>query len=129
MSDVTSAERNLLRVVERYGGLVVTAAGVARGLGTSRQEVAAMAVILEAAGMLSVSRLPKQVTYSLTEAGSRELAENQFTYLLVQVNDRLAEDVAAYLLGVNGVQEVSVHNEEHPNGCCCQNCPHNGNCR
>jgi DNA-binding transcriptional regulator PaaX len=125
MSDVTSAERNLLRVVESYGGLIVTADGIARGLGTSRQEVAAMAGILEAAGMLSVSRLPKQVTYSLTEAGSRELAENQFTYLLVQVNDRLAEDVAAYLLGVNGVQEVDVHGS----GCCCQHCPHNGNCR
>jgi hypothetical protein len=129
---VTSAERNLLRVVERYSGpdgAPVTSGDAARGLGTSRQAVAAMAATLEQAGYLAVTRLPKTITYAVTDPGLSYLGAHQSSFLLVEVDDRLAGDVAAYLPAVNGVQGVSAHNEEYPNGCCCQHCPHNGNCR
>lgn len=46
--------------------------------------------------------------------------------LLVEVSEPLAEEVAAYLAGhVNGVVSVS----EHGSGCCCKNCPWNGDHR
>jgi DNA-binding MarR family transcriptional regulator len=130
MSDgdgVTSAGRNLLRVVERYssaGSTLVTAGDVTRGLGSSRQYVAHMATALVYAGMLSVRRAPKVVYYSLTDAGRRELEENQLAYLLVTVDDQAAEEVAAVLGRAVGVEAVEVHGQ----GCCCQHCPHKGNC-
>lgn len=127
---ITSAERNLLRVVDHYGAdFPVTSGDVARGLGTSRQAVAAMAATLGQAGYLAVTRLPKSVTYAVTAEGLRYLGAHQSSFLLVEVDDRLADDVAAYLPAVIGVQGVSVHNEDHPHGCCCQHCPHGGNCR
>jgi hypothetical protein len=136
MSDgdgVTSAERNMLRVVERYSGpdgAPVTSGDAARGLGTSRQAVSAMAATLERAGYLAVTRLPKAITYAVTAPGLSYLGAHQSSFLLVEVDDRMADDVAYYLAqGVNGVQDVAVHNEEYPRGCCCQHCPHNGNCR
>lgn len=133
MSDedgVTSAERNLLRVIGYYqNGFPVASGDAARGLGTSRQAVSAMAATLERAGYLAVTRLPKAVTYAVTAPGLRYLGAHQSSFLLVEVDDRLAGDVAASLLAVNGVQGVTAHNEDHPNGCCCQHCPHGGNCR
>lgn len=123
---ITSAGRNMLRVIERYGeSFPVMSGDVARGLGTSRQAVALMAAALEDAGLLSIERKPRLVTYSLTDAGRRELEENRLAYLLVTVDDRMAEEVAAVLGRVNGVEAVEVHGSE----CCCQHCPHKGNCR
>jgi Mn-dependent DtxR family transcriptional regulator len=123
---VTSIQRNFLRVVERYGeGFPVTSGDVARGLGTSRQYVAHVAAALAWAGMLSIRRSPKVIRYSLTDAGRQELKENQLAYLLVTVDDRTAEEVAAVLGRAVGVEAVEVHGQ----GCCCQHCPHKGNCR
>jgi hypothetical protein len=43
-------------------------------------------------------------------------------YLLVEVSEVLAEDVAECLPRVNGVLSVT----EHEPGCCCKNCPWGG---
>lgn len=126
----TSEDRNLMRIVESYGGPDVTPKEAARMLGTSSQRVAAMASLLARAGFMKVSRDGRGATYAVTDAGRAELAARQTTYLLVKVDDRLADEVAYYLArGVNGITEVTAHNEDYPDGCCCQHCPHNGNCR
>ena len=127
---ITSTGRNMLRVVDHYGGsFPVTSGDVARGLGTSRQAVAAMARVLEQAGYLAVTRTARAVTYAVTGPGLRYLGAHQSSFLLVEVDDRVADDLAVSLHGVSGVRGVTVHNENHPNGCCCQHCPHKGNCR
>jgi hypothetical protein len=56
--------------------------------------------------------------------------EPETTFLLVEVDKaiiamrRLAENAESV-----GIRSVTVHNDEYPHGCCCQHCPHNGNCR
>lgn len=124
----TSADRNFLRVVERYGGTAVVR-DVARGLGVSHQAVGAMAMLLENAGFLMRAFRKGSVTYVLTTLGTAYLEAHQATYLLVEVDDRAAGDFLAALGSVSGVLSVTAHNEDHPNGCCCQHCPHDGNCR
>jgi predicted ArsR family transcriptional regulator len=121
MSDVTSAGRNLLRAVAAYEG-DVTAAEAARILGISRQLAAGSLAELARAGMLSARRMP-QAAYTVTDAGRAELERNQVTCLLVEVDDRLADDLAVYLgKDVSGIVSVS----EHGSGCCCKHCPRKG---
>ena len=123
MDDITtSAGRNFLRVVSGYGG-IVTPKDVARQLGVSVQLVTRMAADLSGAGFLTVKRLPKMTYYEVTGSGRSYLEENKVTYLLVEVDDRLAEDVAASLGSCNGVLGVT----DHGTGCCCKNCPREGN--
>lgn len=120
---LSGAERNMLRVIDASGGHPVPAGEVARGLGISRQAVAGTAKVLKAAGMLLVRVGPRYVTYEVTEAGRAELAARQSLYLLVEADDRLGDDVYAYLSqGVNGIVSVT----EHGSGCCCKNCPWGG---
>jgi len=77
-------------------------------------------------GLLSTWRRDGRAAYTVTPAGTAELERNVTTCLLVEVDDRLAADILAYLNGsVNGVKIAY----EHGNGCCCQHCPHKGNCR
>lgn len=48
-------------------------------------------------------------------------------FLLVEVvgGPEMSNNLEAVLLGLRDVASVSVHGE----GCCCQHCPHKGNCR
>lgn len=76
------------------------------------------------------------LSFSTTEGELRITAvpgdppEPETTFLLVEVDKaiiamrRLAENAESV-----GIRSVTVHNDEHPHGCCCQHCPHNGNCR
>jgi hypothetical protein len=51
------------------------------------------------------------------------------TFLLVEVSKDKAIHMQTELLDTPGVLSVAAHNEQYPHGCCCQHCPHNGNCR
>lgn len=51
------------------------------------------------------------------------------TFLLVEVRDDQAGTAAGRILGIPGVVGSYPHNEDHPHGCCCQHCPHSGDCR
>jgi hypothetical protein len=45
------------------------------------------------------------------------------TYLLVQVDYEESGSLSERIAGLHGVLEVTGHDE----GCCCKNCPWNGN--
>jgi hypothetical protein len=51
------------------------------------------------------------------------------TFLLVEVDKDWVNHNVARIGEWSSVKSVTVHNEDHPHGCCCQHCPHNGNCR
>lgn len=51
------------------------------------------------------------------------------TFLLVEVETDWAHHTEQRLTDLVGIKSVSIHNENHPHGCCCQHCPHGGNCR
>lgn len=57
------------------------------------------------------------------------LPEPEIVTLLVEVDARAAAGLENDLMSVTSIRSVSVHNDEYPNGCCCQHCPHRGNCR
>jgi hypothetical protein len=122
-----SEDRNLLRVVAGYEDFPPTGSDIARMMGISRQRTTALASVLVHGGLLSCARgMAGTATYSLTDAGRRELDAHVAAYLLVKADDRLAEDIAYYTeRNVGGVLSVEVHGQ----GCCCQHCPHGGNCR
>jgi DNA-binding Lrp family transcriptional regulator len=121
----TSADRNLLRLIEHYGG-PATPAEISRGLGISRSAAGSRAKLLAASGWLIVTGKGADREYEVSASGRGYLAANRVSYLLVQVDDRLAEDVAAILSqNFNGIEMVT----DHGGGCCCQHCPHRGNCR
>lgn len=120
MSNFTSEDRSVLRAVAAYEGNV-TAAEVARMSGISRQLAAGTAAELARQGLLSVRR-GAQAAYAVTDAGRAELEQHKTTILAVEVDDQLAADVIACLQSVNGVRMAY----EHGNGCCCKNCPWQG---
>lgn len=120
-----SAERAFLRLAVSYGGSL-TPAGASRGLGLSRQAAGSTAAALAQAGWLSVEGTARRRSYRITPDGLAHLEASRSSFLLVRVDDRMAEDVAAVLAtGFSGVEEVTVHG----GGCCCQHCPHDGRCR
>ena len=124
----TSADRNLLRTVAGYGDTPVTARDICRSMGISRQAASAQAALLAKCGLLTMQVLSMGRCYKVSAAGKAELEAHKTALLLVEVDDRMADDVAAYLGGagaVIGVRSV----EDHGGGCCCQHCPHRGNCR
>jgi hypothetical protein len=45
------------------------------------------------------------------------------TYLLVEVDDAEASQVEAFIGSIGSVKAVEVHGD----GCCCKNCPWDGN--
>jgi len=114
--------RTVLRAVAGYEW-PVTAAETARMTGLSRQTTAGMMAELARQGLLSRARQESRSSYTVTETGRAELEQNKTTVLAVEVDDRLAAEVMAYLQSVNGVEMVY----EHGNGCCCKNCPWRGN--
>jgi hypothetical protein len=129
-----SAGRSFLRAVESYyegdgspGTLIVGMPEVARLLGLEPREIKATAGELVSTGLLSVTTVLGRRAFMVTAAGRTELENNRSAFLLVQVDDRLAEDVFYLLERVNGVERVEVHG--NGTGCCCQHCPHGGNCR
>lgn len=126
---LTSDERNLLRAVASYGDTPVSAGEISRNLGISRQAASARAALLAKTGFLKSQVLAVAGRcYLITEAGNEELREHKTACLLVEVEDRMAGDFLSYLAAfgqAHGVTEVT----EHGGGCCCQHCPHGGNCR
>lgn len=120
----TSGDRNMLRAVASYGQTPVTAGEVSRGLGISRQAASAQAAMLARCGLLEAKTLAVGRCYRLTAAGQEELDTHKTMFLLVEVDDRLSEDIAHCLSPefVNGVVSVT----EHGGGCCCKNCPWRG---
>jgi DNA-binding MarR family transcriptional regulator len=124
-NSVTTEDRAVLRAVAAYTGNV-TAADVARLAGISRQSAAGTLARLAQDGLLSRrTGQGARSAYDVTSAGRAELERNRTTCLLVEVDGRLASEIAVYLQSVNGVEMAY----EHGNGCCCQHCPHKGNCR
>jgi hypothetical protein len=118
---ITSEDRNLLRLVAN--GHAATSQDIARLLGVSRREAGGKVRVLTAAGYLGVRRLEAgQHHYEVTVAGTAELAANVTSYLLVQVDDRVAADTAYLLERQDGITSVTVHSP----GCCCKNCPWGG---
>lgn len=125
----SSEDRNLLRVIEGQSVFPCTPGDAARLMGTSVQRVMAMASLLSHGGLLAIHRGPtgaRNVYYQVTDAGRRELADHRTRMFLVEVDDRMADEIATALAqGVDGVKDVI----DHGQGCCCQHCPHGGNCR
>lgn len=123
---LTSDDRNLLRAVASYGATPVTPREISRSLGVSRQAASARASLLARLGFLESRELPGGRCYRITGNGMTELKDNEFTYLLVKVDDRMAGEVGSYLAAglVNGIAEVTDHGG---GGCCCKNCPWGGN--
>lgn len=121
----TSDDRNMLRAVASYGDTPVTAGEISRGLGISRQAASAQAAVLARCGVLEAKTLAVGRAYRITAAGRAELDAHKTTVLLVEVDDRLAGDILHYLSPefVNGIVSVT----EHGRGCCCKNCPWQGN--
>jgi hypothetical protein len=122
---LTSDDRNLLRAVASYGQVPVTAGEVSRNLGLPRQAASARAALLARLGFLESRVLAQGRCYAITDAGAAELKANEFTWLLVKVDDRMAGEVYSYLAApglVNGIAEVT----DHGGGCCCKNCPWRG---
>lgn len=121
-----SSDRNLLRVVEGHGAYPFSPGDVARQMGESVQRVTATARALAQGGLLEAFNYGGRTTYRVTDAGRAELAAHRTRKLLVEADDRMADEVAAWIAGnVNGVTDVS----DHGDGCCCQHCPHGGDCR
>lgn len=120
----TSGDRNMLRAVAGYGGTAVTAGEVSRSLGISRQAASAQAAMLARCGLLTMQVLPAgRYYYRVTAAGLAELEAHKTALLLVEVDDRLAGDILHYLSPefINGIVSVTDHV-----GCCCKNCPWQG---
>ena len=126
----TSADRDVLRAVERYfndeelpaGVLIVGVTEVARLLGLRPKEVRRTVQELGAAGLLSARPVLGRQSLMVTDAGRADLARNKSAYLLVQVDDKFADDTEYLLARMNGVEQVHVHGP----GCCCKNCPWKG---
>lgn len=55
--------------------------------------------------------------------------EPETTFLLVEVEKEWADMAAQEIAATDAVVHVIAHNEKYPHGCCCQHCPHGGNCR
>jgi hypothetical protein len=81
--------------------------------------------------------LPLEVTYGplgepimkMVFSPPKPPPEPETTFLLVEVEKDWANHTIRRLPELAGVKMVTVHNEDHPHGCCCQHCPHRGNCR
>lgn len=122
---LTSDDRNVLRAVASYGSTPVTAREISPNLGVSRQAASARASLLARLGFLESRVLTVGRCYRVTPAGTAELKENEFAYLLVKVDDRMAGEFCSYLSAAgpaSGIAEVT----DHGSGCCCKNCPWGG---
>ena len=118
----TSVDRNILRGVLAYEDRAASVNDIISATGYTRMTVRSGIRLLEKAGL--IARRQGEFLYVLTEAGRAELAANKKMFLVVEVDDRLAEDISYYLArSVNGITAVT----EHGPGCCCKNCPWGGN--
>jgi CTP-dependent riboflavin kinase len=118
----------MLRMVVRCSGdgaLAARPKDVARGLGVSCQAVVATARRMEEAGLLGRSRQKEGTGYHVTREGAACLEAGASAFLLVEVDGRLAGDVACWLRDRDGVTGVAGHGA----GCCCRHCPREGECR
>jgi DNA-binding MarR family transcriptional regulator len=70
--ELTDMERRVLKAVDA-GGRVAVPGDVARALGFTRQRVVRLVADLEEFGLVKVRRLPKQVSYAVTDEGRRYL--------------------------------------------------------
>jgi DNA-binding IclR family transcriptional regulator len=118
----TSEDRNLLRAVAGHGEPTVN--DIARMTGVSRQRARRLTSMLAHCGLLAYTR-GTPGTYAVTAAGRAELDAHPVRMFLVEVDDRVAEQVAMAVAQAYGVRDVT----DHGDGCCCQHCPHGGNCR